>query len=302
MRVGFYQLKVSQRGCASRLSAFTLIELLVVISIMSVLMGILMPALGGARRQARRIVGMNNQRQIVGGVNFFSCDYDDRYPYSVATTGDTVDWNWAAPLTLASFRSPPGYPHRSVSEYLSNYIEDADAMFCPNAHSKFKHLQDAWEEGDDWSNPDLPGAGIGALRGVYNFYWNYEGYLGADKPLFKGPRGPAAGGSESQLLVSCYFGYGHMASPDSYRSCEETKGASVVLERSFSASYWSYSGDIDLETFDIKLQAGYIDGHVENFSVSEAVPMRVIRHRPTSFPYEPALGPGSFYLPKNAVR
>jgi prepilin-type N-terminal cleavage/methylation domain-containing protein/prepilin-type processing-associated H-X9-DG protein len=54
--------------------AFTLIELLVVISIIAVLMAIMMPALGKAREQARRMVCSANIRQIVQGLNTYAMD------------------------------------------------------------------------------------------------------------------------------------------------------------------------------------------------------------------------------------
>jgi len=57
--------------------AFTLVELLVVISIIALLMGILMPALHRAREQGKRIVCMNNLKQLTFAWILYSDDWDD---------------------------------------------------------------------------------------------------------------------------------------------------------------------------------------------------------------------------------
>lgn len=57
-----------------RETGFTLIELLVVISIIALLVGILLPALGSARRTAQRLVCANNQRQVATSMFVYETD------------------------------------------------------------------------------------------------------------------------------------------------------------------------------------------------------------------------------------
>jgi prepilin-type N-terminal cleavage/methylation domain-containing protein len=279
---------------------FTLVELLVVISLISLLMAVSLPALNHIRLQARSIVSMNNQRQITSSINMFSSDNDQTYPPSVATIGTDDNWNWTDPTRLTGNKNRTPVIHRAMSEYLRSYISNASIMFCPNAPKKYKYMQQAWDAGDDWDNPDTS-VTSDPVGGTYCFYWNYIGCLDGGS-IFRGPQNPASGGrSFSKLLTSDYFGYDHWRNPGSFGSCERFNNADVTAETWLLAAYWSSRRAVDNPP-EIKARAGYTDGHVETYSTSAAVPMKVSITSDGRTPYPDGVGPGTFYLPINAIR
>lgn len=284
---------------------FTLIEVLVVAVIISLLAAILLPILGKAKRQARSLLGIARQRQIVWGVTNYALAHRDRYPDSVATVGKPQFWNWRDPrmLTASKLHYPAKY--RSMSAYLYDYIKNVRVMYCPNAPSEYKYLTEMWEAGDAWDCPDqLIGANKSPVEGTYCFYWNYVGFLESRPYPFKGPRCLSPGRGQSKLLVSDYFGYDHWRSPQAFGSCEWFAGAVVTPGTWRSSAYWSRvksDGSINLDTLDIDLHAGYTDGHVEGFLPSKVITMKVSIAADGSIPYPSGVGPGDFYLPQNAL-
>mgnify|MGYP005639724759 CR=1 FL=1 len=281
--------------------AFTLVEMLVVISIISMLMAILVPAVNGVRRQARALVGMHNQKEVTYAVNLFAMDNGDKYPPSVATVGVDERWNWTDPRQMTGEKQRSPQVHRSMSAYLQIYIPDADTLFSPTAPRKYTHLDAMWAAGDDWDNPDTP-LSSDRVTGSYCFWWNYIGYLGEGPKLFRGPRTPAAMGRQSTLLMSDYLGYDHWRSPEQFSSSVKLRGAEVVPETWLQSSFWSAPGDPESGMPEIKLRAAYTDGHVETWTGSDAVPMRLSKGPEGIPPYDDALGRGIFFLPENAVR
>ncbi|HPS54193.1 MAG TPA: type II secretion system protein [Sedimentisphaerales bacterium] len=295
----------SESSCRGSLRAFTLVELIVVISIITLLMSISVPVFSKVRQNARWIITMNNQREIVASLNAFACNNDNSYPDSTATINfGSRRWSWQAPTMMTAAEVRPGKQNRAMSSYLYDYIDNADVLFCPDAPHKNEFLQQAWEAGEDWNNP-LTGFSCDQFSGVYCYYWNYIGYLGNGKPPFRGPRGVYDNGTESTLLVSCYLGYDYYRSPDTFVSCEKFDGAEISPGTEVSSDLWT-RGDpdmsMDVNSLNIRLHGGYVDGHVESYSPSETVRMNVAGSTDGSQPYYNGfLGPGLFFIPEKAL-
>ena len=72
----------------SRKRGFTLVELLVVIAIIAILMAILMPALNRAKEQGKRVVCLNNLRQLMVAWIVYADENDDKL-----VRGDTGEYD-----------------------------------------------------------------------------------------------------------------------------------------------------------------------------------------------------------------
>lgn len=289
-------------------NAFTLIELLVVISVCALLLSILVPTLSKVKRAARSLISANNQKQITNSVLCYSSDSNGRFPDSVAKVGKATRWNWRQPQTLAGYKRTTPATYRSVSEFLRPYLESSSTMFCPSSPSKYPFTQEAWQAGDSWDNPDTTVAAEDPLYGTYCLYWNYVGYLVETGKPFVGPRSIGQKRTESKLLVSDYFGYGHWrnelvySTRNAYGSCEQFTGASITPGTDVSCDFWSRDNtatDISIDSIDVKFNAGYTDGHVEKFTSADVTPMKISIKPDGTKPYPDNISPGgTYYIPK----
>lgn len=111
------------------ISGFTLIELLVVISIIALLIAILLPALGAARRSAEDMQCLSNQRQIGIGLYGFALENRDTLPVSyydgAGVAAAQTDWA----VQIASYMTDSG-----VSNYgQGGQDQPSPAIQCPSA-------------------------------------------------------------------------------------------------------------------------------------------------------------------------
>lgn len=96
----------------SQKKGFTLIELLVVISIITLLVAILLPAIQRVRRQARAVACQSNLRQWAVAYSMYVNDTGGRLPYQFPNGAGDLVW----PHALRSY-----------------YVDSNDLLFCPAA-------------------------------------------------------------------------------------------------------------------------------------------------------------------------
>ena len=77
--------------------AFTLVELLVVVAILALLISILLPTLGRAKEEARRVICLSNLRQLAIAAHSYAASNNDSYPiayYFVSKPPLFISYAW----------------------------------------------------------------------------------------------------------------------------------------------------------------------------------------------------------------
>lgn len=117
-------------------AGFTLIELLVVISIIALLIGLLLPALAGARNAARKAKCLSNLHQMLTAVNTYSIEARDFLP--LPNWGPVANRaGWLYDQTVGASVGQAFVPEDRRTGSLWPHLESDEIYRCPSHKPEF---------------------------------------------------------------------------------------------------------------------------------------------------------------------
>jgi prepilin-type N-terminal cleavage/methylation domain-containing protein len=146
-------------------NGFTLVELLVVISIIAILLAVLMPALGKAREQAKRIVCSSQEKQLAPALISYANSNNNQCPVpcNVGPQERLPTLSYRVDATNVS------YSGLGVL-YNKKFVADPKIFWCPGANSKTNVGISYNNNVDKLVNPlSYPAGGESECMGGYSY-------------------------------------------------------------------------------------------------------------------------------------
>lgn len=230
--------------------AFTLVELLVVISVISLLMAVLLPALGSARQQGKFVFCLNNLRQMAIAANTYVSSNNDYYPlayYNKVKDDIMYYYSW----DFISYRdwstSPP-----------KDFVEPG--LLWQGGTIEKVHQCPAFKGEDNWFADPYTG---------YNYNTSYIGRdetvdLAVCPPTCPGIKGSTKATQVKRPSETAVFGDGEMYS-------EDVAGANKFMRAPFSnprdASFSDSARAAGAQGYRHlgKTNVAFCDGHVKSW-------------------------------------
>jgi len=150
-----------QQSCRSRRTGFTLIELLVVIAIIALLIGILLPAIGQARKTAWATIAGSNARNVLQAVAIYNTSNREFYPPSYVYGSTQTGFEWDPDLQRTTHPTPiNGYVHWSYALFDNGEVPE-NAFESPAVLNKGAPRTNPGANFDDWEPGQISDTGGG---------------------------------------------------------------------------------------------------------------------------------------------
>lgn len=267
--------------------AFTLIELLVVIAVIAVLMGILMPALRKAREAARMASCGSNQRQLILGLLTYAESNETKLPPNPGKDGSA--WHRPNDLNFSSRFWSQGVitdaqvasvkdTYHYAGRYLGEILENSEVFNCPVSKIRDDAVWPPYGTTQGTYGEFYRTGRFASLPCTYSLLYSFDGFRFGDKP-FDGPNRTV---EKNTLVVQDTLMY-LSGNPDLSFSPDPGKSSfSYHSSHSFHGAmhnrpYFSLKQtNADFTTLPsamngLKLNAGYLDGHVAKFSAVDSI-------------------------------
>lgn len=185
------------RWAAGRRSAFTLIELLIVVTIIGMLLGILLPALGRVLAYAENLQCQANLKQIATAVLSYTTDYRGAIP---PTRCQVSGLYWCNLLAMREVASQNAVGLRDDQKSVQHSV-----LLCPASTDQRIREDVGWDYPDDpkaqgWFRVGRTGTDRPIMTDC-SYYWN--GYTGGDAE--KKARYPSLAVDESSANAASQF-------------------------------------------------------------------------------------------------
>jgi len=175
------QLKISSNE-HPRGAGFTLIDILVTITVISILIGLMLPSIAMVRESARKVICSSDMRQIGLGMNLYAEDNKSMLPASVFLDDDNGRYATAIePHLMDTVRTNPNkFADREWGQwdgigllFYKSYVSASEVFYCPSHTGS--HLKENYE--DQWNfstseeiiaNYQFRGVGPDGERHIYD--------------------------------------------------------------------------------------------------------------------------------------
>jgi prepilin-type N-terminal cleavage/methylation domain-containing protein len=241
-----------------RTRGFTLIELLVVIAIIALLIGILLPALGEARRAGKLAISLSNLKQLSVATGTYSADFEDR----IFAFSGAVNSKWPA---LRPTGQPVADAARQAVDIIRRRTGRENFPLPGNwiPHVLYTHLVI-----NDYLGQRLPEKMVVSPEDEHRLNWQIDPINNFDRGVWQPYQEPESGGAPGAEDRRWPYSSTYHAAPASYDQGQSKWTGS--LDRIFNIAHNTYSTNGNLRLGNLRIAAVDFPGSKVHFYDSES--------------------------------